>query len=227
MFVGREKPVEDRSPSPAEQAAARSAAYALFSQLVASPFEAPSLDAALPPADLAEVADQLRSQLPYELDLGPLVAAARGLDEADAEGLASSYSGLFEVGSSDAGHRSAPVPLREELAGASVAKAKEETLRFYDFFGYPLAEERQWAPDHLCVQLEFLHFLAFRESREEDPEKIASYRLAQRDFLERHPCRWFPEVLAGVQAHCQEPYWQALFESTAAFLHSEAIWNRR
>ncbi len=203
-----------------QAAAARSAAYALFSQLVASPFDAPSLAAALPPADLGAVADELRPQLPYPLDLGPLVAAAE-LEETDAERLAGAYSGLFEVGSSGA-----PVPLREELAEVAAVKAKEETLRFYDFFGYALAEERQWAPDHLSVQLEFLHFLAYRKSREADPERMESYRLAQRDFLERHLCRWFPEVLAGVGRHAREPYWRALFEALGAFLDADAGWLR-
>ncbi len=208
----------DRSPSSArEAAAARSAAYALFSQLVASPFDAPSPDAALPPADLAEVAEQLRSRLPCELDLGPLVAAAGELDLADAERVASAYSALFEIGSSGA-----PVPLREELAVVASEKAKEETLRFYEFFGYALAEERQWAPDHLSVQLEFLHFLAYRESLEQDPERTAWYRLAQRDFLERHPRRWFPEVLEGVRRRAGEPYWRALFEALGAFLEADS-----
>ncbi len=210
--------MENRSSSSTgKAAAARSAAYALFSQLVASPFDAPSPAAALPPADLEEVATQLESRLPYPLDLGPLVAAAAELEEADAERLASAYSALFEVGSSGAA-----VPLREEVAEGSPEKAKEETLRFYEFFGYSLAEERQWAPDHLAIQLEFLHFLAFRESREQDPDGATSYRLAQRDFLERHLCRWFPEVLDGVRRHAEEPYWRALFEALGAFIGTDA-----
>ncbi len=219
--------MENRSSSSTEQAAAaRSAAYALFSQLVASPFDAPSLAAALPPADLAEVAKQLGPQLPYPLDLAPLAAAAAELEEADAERLAGAYSGLFEVGSSGARNSGAPVPLREELAEISLEKAKEETLRFYDFFGYSLAEERQWAPDHLSVQLEFLHFLAYRESREQDPEDATSYRRAQRDFLERHFCHWLPEVLSGVRRHAGEPYWRALFEALGAFIEADAAWLR-
>ena len=139
-----EKP---ESPTGRTYASPRSGAYSLFSQLVASPFDAPSVTAALPPVDLAEAAEKLREQLPYELDLEPLATAAAGLGEADAERLATAYSGLFEVGSSGA-----PIPLREEHANASAEKAKEETLRFYDFFGYTLADERQWAPDHLSVQ---------------------------------------------------------------------------
>jgi DMSO reductase family type II enzyme chaperone len=213
------KPRLDRTPATAQ---ARSAAYALFSQLVTSPFDAPSFAAALPPEDLPEAAAELHALLPYELDLEPLAAAAGKLGEADAERLARAYSGLFEVGSDGA-----PVPLREELAGAAAAKAKEETVRFYDFFGYALAEERQWAPDHLAVQLEFLHFLAFRESREREPERLLSYRLAQRDFLERHPLSWVPELVSGVRSHAREPYWRALFETLGAFLDADAAWQRR
>ncbi len=214
-------PARDASGRIAEGATARSAAYALFSQLVASPFDAPGLAAALPPVDLPEAAEQLRAQLPYGLDLEPLATAAAELDEADAERLARDYSALFEVGSP------AQVPIREELAQASSEKAKEETLRFYDFFGYVLADERQWAPDHLSVQLEFLHFLAFRESREGDVERRASYRLAQRDYLERHLTRWFPEVLEGVRGHSRETWWRTLFETLDTFLRADAAWQRQ
>ncbi len=202
-------------------AEARSAAYSLFSQLVASPFDAPSLLEALPPVDLPELAGKLRARLPYDVDPDPLVQAAAELDETAAERLAHDYSALFEVGS--AGGK---VPLREELSSLAMEKSKEETLRFYDHFGYTLADDRQWAPDHLSVQLEFLHFLSFRESREEDPETLASYRLAQRDFLERHLC-WFPQVLEGVRRHARETYWTEVFSSLGAFLDADAAWLRQ
>ncbi len=214
----------------AGQAGARSAVYALFSRLVASPFDAPSLAEALPPNDLGELADELRARLPYAFDLAPVALIAAELDESlpspasggTAERLAGDYSGLFEVGSSGA-----KVPVREELSDLAAEKTKEETLRFYDFFGYTLAEDRQWAPDHLSVQLEFMHYLSFRESRERDPEQLASYRLAQRDFLERHLCRWFPQVLAGVRRHAREPYWVAVFAALGAFLPADAEWLGR
>ncbi len=220
MFERTEIILRNLSPA-GGHAAARSAAYGLFSQLVASPFEAPSLVEALPPEDLEELADALRAQLPYDFDLGPLALVAAELHGTDAERLAEEYSGLFEVGSSGA-----RMPLREELADASQAQAKEETLRFYDFFGYTLAEERQWAPDHLSIQLEFMHFLSFKESEEVHPEKPASYRLAQRDFLERHLYNWFPEILGGVRRHGRGAYWIAVFQALGLFLPADAAWLR-
>lgn len=204
----------------ARHAQARSAVYALFSRLVASPFDAPSLAQALPPADLAELAGELRARLPYSLDLAPVTAIAAELEEGDAERLAAEFSGLFEV-------TGAPVPLREELSPSSTDKAKEETLRFYQFFGYTLAEDRQWAPDHLSVQLEFMHFLSFKESEAGDPEHLASYRLAQRDFLERHLCHWYPEILKGVRRFAKEPYWLAVFSGLGELLPTDADWLRQ
>ncbi len=201
------------------RAEARSAVYGLFSQLVASPFDAPSLVEALPPVDLSELAESLRTRLPYDFDLEPLAGIAAGLDEADAERLAADYSGLFEVGSSGA-----PVPLREELSATATDKAKEETLRFYGHFGYTLAEERQWAPDHLSVELEFMHFLSFKESQEESVEHLKSYRLGQRDYLERHLCRWIPPLLASVEAQAKERYWVEVFSALVTFLSTDAAW---
>ncbi len=203
-------------------AEARFVVYGLFSQLVASPFDAPSPVEALPPVDLPELAEPLQARLPYSFDLRPLARVAASLEAADAEGLAIDYSGLFEVGSSGA-----PVPLREELSATATDKAKEETLRFYDHFGYSLTEDRQWAPDHLSVQLEFMHFLSFKESQEEDPEHLASYRLGQRDYLERHLCRWVPPLLASVEAQAKERYWVEVLSALATFLNSDAAWLRQ
>ena len=50
-------------------------------------------------------------------------------------------------------------------------------------------------PDHICLEMEFLHYLTFKEVQAlqtgRDP---SSYRRAQRDFLARHPLGWMDKV---------------------------------
>ena len=79
--------------------------------------------------------------------------------ELNPEDLKREYSGLFEVGSDGP-----PVPIREDLHRNQPAKVKESIVRFYDYFGYGLSEKFQWAPDHLSVELEFMHFLCYQET---------------------------------------------------------------
>lgn len=75
----------------------------------------------------------------------------------------------------------------------------EELVRFYEFFGL---RRRQDAllPDHLSVELEFMHFLSTLESTDEPGRDTASLRRAQRDFLDRHLSRLIEAIAAcGVE----------------------------
>ena len=197
---------------------ARIAAYALFSRLTASPFAAEPG----PPADLSAVLLRLERGLPYPAGLGGLAEAGEALGPDDLAVFAREYSALFEVGSDGP-----LLCIREELARADGPKAKEEVVRFYDFFGYRLNDAQAWAPDHLSVELEFLHFLAFLEGgcgREVDRLSLA---LAQRDFLERHLLAWVPGQAEGVARAASSPYLRALFEALACFLAADFGWRWR
>ncbi len=206
-----------------EAAAARSAAYALFSRLVASPFD---VDDPLPPADLPEVLAELEDALPFEIDFSGLADAVRVWEGRGVRAMERAYSSLFEVGSDGP-----PIAVREELAAGRPAGSKEEMVRFYAYFGYELSEDQRWAPDHLSIELEFLHFLAFKESRAGDGEEALSYRLGQVDFLERHPHAWLPHVLEKAERHgakplAAEPWYHELFHSLETFLRADLSWQK-
>jgi len=62
----------------------------------------------------------------------------------------------------------------------------EELMRFYSFFGLQRGEGAEM-PDHLSVELEFMHYLTHLESQATlEPEGLDSLHRAQRDFLQRH-----------------------------------------
>lgn len=98
------------------------------------------------------------------------------------------YIRLFEVGPGRP-----PCPLYEGFHRRGRMKIMEELVRFYEHFG--LRAEAGDLPDHLCAELEFMHYLAFKEAAASQAGADSRpYRLAQRDFLRRHLNRWLPRL---------------------------------
>lgn len=189
----------------------RCQAYAAYSELLASPHE---LDPR--PACGERLELQLGAALPHAEGLDALLAAIR---DADLAQLRREYSGLFEVGS-----EGPPVPIREDLQTGQKAGTREEIVRFYDYFGYVLAEHFAWAPDHLSVELEFMHYLCFREAQQDDNQ--LSYQLAQLDFCARHPARWVPNLRQGVEKLAPGSLYCGVVRSLEAFLEGDLGWQQ-
>ncbi len=71
----------------------------------------------------------------------------------------------------------------------------EELVRYYEYFGLSRSQDAE-LPDHLSIELEFMHFLC--ELERHAPAGSAdtdSLHKAQRDFIERHVLR----LLTGLQ----------------------------
>ena len=52
------------------------------------------------------------------------------------------------------------------------------------------------------TELEFLHFLAFREAEAlQTGQDAGPFRRAQRDFIDRHPGRWIPRLRAKLESN--------------------------
>ncbi|MEM1198142.1 MAG: molecular chaperone TorD family protein [Pseudomonadota bacterium] len=62
----------------------------------------------------------------------------------------------------------------------------EELIRWYDHFGLQRKAKAE-LPDHISVELEFMHFLCYREHLSEgDEAAIGPLRRAQKEFLNNH-----------------------------------------
>ncbi len=189
-------------------AAARCRAYALFSALTASPHD-------VDPRAMAGEAAGALAGLPFAFDCAALVQefAATGPQQ-----LKTQYSALFEVGSDGP-----PAPIREDLLTGQKAGTREDIVRFYDYFGYRLADRYAWAPDHLSVELEFMHFLCYHEARE-TPDRL-SYQLAQADFTERHPARWLPRLADAVATLAAGSLYCRVIAATRDFVATDLAWQ--
>ncbi|UCE85440.1 MAG: molecular chaperone TorD family protein, partial [Deltaproteobacteria bacterium] len=178
--------IVDATGPDAQRAAARSRAYQLFTEA----FRYPQGDllAAIASGDLAEALHKALSALDPGLATGVDTAALA--DTGQDDDLAVEYTRLFDVGVSGP-----PCPLYGGLYGGARMKTMEEAVRFYNHFGLTLSDDPRELPDHITTELEFLHYLAFKEAEAlgggEDP---GAFRRAQRDFLERHPGRFVPKL---------------------------------
>ena len=95
-------------------------------------------------------------------------------------------------------------PLYEGSHRSGRMKLMEELVRFYEHFG--LKTQAGDHADHLCAELEFMHYMAFKEAAalaHNDP--VPDIRRAQRDFLDRHLCRWLPRVRSRLQSARELP----------------------
>ncbi len=131
---------------------------------------------------------------------------------------------IFEVGTPQA-----PCPLYEGFninQAAPRNRVMLELSEFYRNFGLALSKEegRREMPDHICCELEFLHFLTFKEDQareNEDVELLEGYVLAQRDFLRRHPASWVPLLAQRVEEAAAGTPFGLLSDLTSRFLQRD------
>ena len=178
--------IDERSDEIA--AGARSYVYRLLADSFSYPTDGFCAD--LISGEWARRLSTLAPRLPFELTG---VGDAPVLD-ATPEALQAGYVSTIEVG---AGRPYCPLYEGSHRSGRM--KLMEELVRFYEHFG--LKTEVGDHPDHLCAELEFMHYMAFKEAAlQARANPVADIRRAQRDFLERHLCRWLPRVRSRLQS---------------------------
>ncbi|MBI3786219.1 MAG: molecular chaperone TorD family protein [Deltaproteobacteria bacterium] len=129
----------------------------------------------------------------------------------------SEYIRLFDLGAAGP-----PCPLYGGLYGGDRMKVMEDATRFYNFFQLRLSSEMRELPDHITTQLEFLHYLTFREAEVcQHGGDTSSLLRAERDFLTRHPCKWVPKLQARLVKQNAEPFFSALVSFAADFFERD------
>jgi len=191
-----------------QTAAARCAGYGALSELACSPHD---MD---PRGSLREKIN-IVTALDYAAGLDDLLREFVALD---LDQLKYEYSALFEVGSDGP-----PCPIREDLHTGQRKGTREDLVRFYSHFNYKLEEKFAWIPDHLSVELEFMHFLCFREASAESD--AVSYQLAQVDFSERHLVNWVPELAKSVAKVATDSIYRRAIDVIEQFLAADYAWQ--
>jgi putative dimethyl sulfoxide reductase chaperone len=192
-------------------AAARSEVYALFAQVLR--FPQGELGDALASGEAYQALAQAAGTLPYRYTfMAPPLRDARALGRV--------YTALFD---SVAGKPRVAL-LEQRHAGApSEHELWEELLRFYRYFGLDFstgaARER---PDHLLVELEFMHYLTFLEAGAGDGHE--GLRRGQQDFLSRHLARWLPGLAAALAESDDTAPYDALVHAVLRFVGADATY---
>ncbi len=151
--------------------------------------------------------------LPYGLQPHAAALVASG----DYTDFQSEYLRLFE-----AAMGMPPCPLYSGLFRGGRKAVMEELTRFYNFFGLSIEEGGGELPDHVITELEFMHFLTFKElSALHRGEDETPYRRAQADFLERQLVSWLPALETRLQRLEPPAFYVALTTLTNAFARGE------
>jgi DMSO reductase family type II enzyme chaperone len=205
----------------------RSRLYAIFAEVYRYPDEPFRRQAK--EGDLLQAFEALSAGLPYPFSLGEGerkgLALPRGVTDEEME---VEFVRLFESGPGGP-----PCPLVEGAWREDRKVVLKELILFYNHFGLSYAEGAQdERPDHVCLEMEFLHYLTFKELQAmqtgADP---SGYRRAQRDFLERHPLAWMEKALERItmiygrlpEDACRDAivFYRELVQLTCRFLGAE------
>jgi DMSO reductase family type II enzyme chaperone len=194
-------------------AAARSRTYQLLGGAFAFPDEA--LFAAVGDGTFADMLGRLCLELPFDLTGG--ITLAIGLVPESYAEFESEYIRLFDVGAAGP-----PCPLYGGVYGGDRMKVMEDAVRFYNFFGLRLSPQARELPDHLTTELEFMHYLTYREAlAQRDGLDPAPLLRAERDFLARHLHRWVPRLEERLRRQSPPPFFAALARFAALFIEAD------
>ncbi len=162
--------------------------------------------------------------------LGKLAAAGVRLGEDFAarpereflEELAVEYTRLF-LGPGPHVHPYAGVYLSGE--GASLCGPEAVWARdFMEEAGFVIAPAQRDLPDHVGIELEFMHKMTEREAQaldRADLAEAASSQRIQKQFLEQHLGRWLPQFCDKAMERAVHPFYRELAGLAKSFLESE------
>ena len=183
------------------QAASRSRIYSFIAECFRYPDE--KFQAQAKKGDIQSAFGQSFSDLPYSFDWTEKEQIGlEGIAGAEEEAIEVEFIRLFEAGPGNP-----PCPLQEGLYREDRKTVFKELVLFYNHFGLSYeAGSQADRPDHVCYEMEFLHYLTFKELLAiQNGKESLPYIRAQRDFLERHPGRWLPDLVGKMDKIGKHP----------------------
>ena len=117
-----------------------------------------------------------------------------------------------------------PCPLFEssysELEKNNPGKVKLSVEDFYNEFGLDTSPSSLEPPDHLMLELEFMHFLSFKEGEALQNEgiDIERYRIAQKRFCMDHLQKWVPAFCERLRENADLSFFKGLADLTEDFV---------
>lgn len=207
----------------------RSCVYQLLS--LAFKYPTPAVFAAYQDGEFLSELEENLVRLPHLKALADETDSLRTKVQNDLAGV--SFQG-FEVDFTRTFDVGAPEPPCPPYEGAHRPGVEKTAIllaisEFYKHFGLKMdpTEGKRELPDHLSAELEFLHFLTFKEAqarKEETEELLKGYLTAQRDFLQRHPVGWLPMFYEKLKKSDVMPFYVQLAKITADIVRCDLEW---
>jgi len=107
-----------------------------------------------------------------------------------------------------------------QLWGDSTVKVKT----FIESSGLEYKPEYKGLPDHISVELEFMHQVTLREEqawKEKDEEGALYCMKIEKKFIEEHLSRWIPDFCEKVVQEAELPFYRAMAALTKNFIKFE------
>jgi len=95
---------------------------------------------------------------------------------------------------------------------------------FYTAFGLQLSQDIHERLDHLSVELEFLHYLAYKESYalcHDGKEKVQTVVDAEKKFVKDHIGRWVPLFSGMLKKKADYGFYKSIADFTSAWVNFE------
>ncbi len=73
-------------------------------------------------------------------------------------------------------------------------------------------------PDHLAVELEFMHYLSYHATQAHEPTDTMENLATQFSFLEQHLITWGPALCLSIQAETKHRFYNALANAARKFI---------
>ena len=96
--------------------------------------------------------------------------------------------------------------------------------KFIETTGLKYREDSTEIPDHISVELDFMHLAIEREAQawEEGDFEGARYGLGmQKMFIDDHMAKWIPNFCDEVIARAQLPFYREIAKATKGFINFE------
>jgi len=105
------------------------------------------------------------------------------------------------------------------------AQEMGDIVGFYRAFGLEVSENSKERLDHISVELEFMHFLSFKETyaleNGHGDEKVEICVEAQKEFLKEHLGRWVPFFVKLLSKKAGDGFYKELATLTGDFVSLE------
>ncbi len=104
-----------------------------------------------------------------------------------------------------------------EIMGASAL----DVLRRYEEAGVGVSDDFKDLPDHVCAELEFMHYLTARELeawQREDQGEAIRFQLLAHSFLKDHLARWVSDFADAILRNATTPFYSGLARITKGFI---------